>query len=101
MLLFIIVFNLFITFINCYLLLKLWVLYNSLKKITSDLINLEKQLNELFSVLPDLVLKGQEKTAELRQFYQKFLRQLAIAQKLFRNLQLLLSIWYRLENGFL
>ncbi|MGK7880920.1 MAG: hypothetical protein AB4060_12585 [Crocosphaera sp.] len=81
--------------------LKLWVLYNSLKKITSDLINLEKQLNELFSVLPDLVLKGQEKTAELRQFYQKFLRQLAIAQKLFRNLQLLLRIWYRLENGFL
>ncbi|MDJ0579843.1 hypothetical protein [Crocosphaera sp.] len=101
MLFFIIIFNLFITFINCYLLLKLWVLYNSLKKITSELINLEKQLNQLFYILPDLVLKGQEKTAELRQFYQKFLRQLAIAQKLFRNLQLLLRIWYRLENGFL
>ena len=101
MLLFIIIFNLFITFINCYLLLKLWILYNSLKKITSDLIHLEKQINELFSVLPDLVLRGQEKTAELREFYQRFLRQLAIAQKLFRNLQLLLKIWYRLENGFL
>ena len=100
MLFLIIIFNLFITCINCYLLLKLWVLYNSLRKITSDLINLEKQIDELFSVLPYLVLRGQEITAELRQFYQRFLRQLAIAQKLFRNLQLFLKIWYRLENGF-
>ena len=100
MLFLIIIFNLFITCINCYLLLKLWVLYNSLRKITSDLIHLEKQIDELFSVLPYLVLRGQETTAELRQFYQRFLRQLAIAQKLFRNLQLFLKIWYLLENGF-
>ena len=101
MLLFIIIFNLVITCINFYLVLKLWILYNSLKKITSDLTNLEQQINELFSVLPDIILKGQQGTAQLRQFYQRFLKQLAIAQRLFRNLRLLLKIWYRLENGFL
>ena len=101
MLLFIIIFNLVITCINCYLLLKLWKLYNSLKKITSDLINLEEQINELFSILPDLILRGQQGTTQLRQFYQTFLRQLAIAQRLFRRLRLLLKIWYRLDNSFL
>ncbi len=101
MLLFIIIFNLFITCINCYLLLKLWKLYNSLKKITSDLINLEAQINELFSVLPDLILRGQQGTTQIRQFYQKLLKQLAIGQKLFRRLRLLLKIWYRLDNSFL
>ncbi|MDJ0729073.1 MAG: hypothetical protein QNJ33_03690 [Crocosphaera sp.] len=101
MLLFIIIFNLVITCINCYLVLKLWKLYNSLKKITHDLIHLEEQINELFSLVPDVILRGQQGMAGLRQFYQKFLIQLGMVQKVFRNLKLLLKVWYRLDNGFL
>ena len=101
MLLFIIAFNLVITCINCYLVIKLWTLYDSLKKITSDLISLEQQIDELFSGIRNLMLKGQNKTVKVRQIYQKFIIQLAIAKTLLRNLRLLLKIWYRLENSFL
>ena len=101
MLLFIIIFNLVITCINFYLVLKLWILYTSLKKITSDLTNIEVQINELFSQAPGIILRGQRGTAQLRQLYLRFLQQLAIAQKLLRNFKLLLKVWSRLDKIFL
>ncbi|ACB50641.1 conserved hypothetical protein [Crocosphaera subtropica ATCC 51142] len=99
MLLFVILFNLVITCINCYLAVKLWQLYGSLKQITYQLTNIEQQMNELFSLAPDLMLKGQQGTVQLRQFYQKFLVQLAIAQRVFETVKLLWKVWYRVSNS--
>ncbi len=101
MLLFIIIFNLVITGINCYLVLQLWKLYDFLKKITSDLIELEQQMNELLAEVPDLILEGQQQTVQVRQFYQRFLIQLGTAQKIFKRLKLVWKVWYRLGNVFL
>ena len=101
MLLFIIIFNLVITVINCYLLLQLWKLYDFLKKITLDLIELEQQMNELLAEVPALILEGQEKMVQVRQLYQRFLVQLGTAQRIFKRLKLVWKVWYRLGNVFL
>lgn len=101
MLLFVIIFNLIITCINCYLVVKLWQLYGSLQQITYQLSNIEQQLGELFSVNRDLLIRGQQKTAQLRQYYQTFVIQIAIAQRLLRQLKLLWRVWSRLHNSSL
>ncbi len=98
MLLFVILFNLVITCINCYLVVKLWQLYGSLQQITDQLTNIEQQVGELFSLTRNQILKGQQETAQLRQYYQTLHIQLAIAQKMLRTLKLFWTIGYRLQN---
>ncbi|WP_107669092.1 hypothetical protein [Cyanothece sp. BG0011] len=98
MLLFVIIFNLIITCINCYLVVKLWQLYGSLQQITYQLNNIEQQLGELFALNRDLIVRGQQGTAQLRQYYRSFVIQIAIAQKVLRTLKLLWRVWYRLPN---
>ncbi len=100
MLLFIIILNLVITCISCYLVLQLWKVYNFLKKITSELIELEQQMNELLAEVPNLILAGQQQTIQVRQFYQKFLIQLGTTQRIFKRLKLLWTVWYRFGNVF-
>ncbi|MDJ0597461.1 MAG: hypothetical protein QNJ37_01240 [Crocosphaera sp.] len=98
MLLFVIIFNLVITCINCYLVFKLWQSYLSLQQLTYQLTDIEQQLNKLLSASPDLILRGQQRTAQLRKLYKKFLMQLAIAQKVFRSLKFVWKVWYRIQN---
>ncbi|WP_232285712.1 hypothetical protein [Crocosphaera chwakensis] len=87
-----------ITCINCYLVVKLWQLYGSLQQITDQLTNIEQQVGELFALTRDLILRGQQGTVQLRQYYQTLLIQLAIAQKVLRTLKLLWTVWYQLPK---
>lgn len=98
MLLFIIIFNLVITCINCYLVVKLWQLYGSLQQITEQLTNIEQEVGELFPLTRDQILKRQQETAQLRQYYQTLLVQVAIAQKVLQTLKFLWQVWYRLQS---
>ncbi len=95
MLLFVIILNLVLTFINCFLVVKIWKLYCFLKNVTYQLTYIEQQLDEIFSVAPDLILRGQQGASQLRKNYQKLLIQLKISQNVFRSLKFLGNLWYR------
>ncbi|MDJ0662307.1 MAG: hypothetical protein QNJ42_22885 [Crocosphaera sp.] len=98
MLLFVIIFNLVITGINCYLVIKLWQLYSDLKEVTHQLTKIERQIPQTLALIREQIFGGQQKTAQLRELYQQFLRQVVIAQRLFRRLKWLWKVWYRIQN---
>lgn len=95
MLLFVIILNLILTFINFFLVVKIWKFYCFLKNVTYQLTYIEKQLDEIFSVAPHLIFKGQQGTSQLRKNYQKLLIQLKISQNVFRSLKFLRNLLYR------
>ncbi len=94
MLLFVILFNLLLTLLNCYLLVQLLKLYGFLKNVTDGLTIIEQQFNEILTVTPVMLLKGQKNTSQLRQYYQKLLRQLTIIQTVVKTIKLFWKLYH-------
>ena len=95
MLPFVIIFNLLLTSLNCYLLVQLLKFYGVLKDVTNGLVIIEQQFTEMFAIVPPMLLKGQKNTSQLREYYQKLLRQVTIIQTLVKTLKLFWKLRYR------
>ena len=94
MLLFVIIFNLLLTLLNCYLFVQLFKFYAVLKKVTDGLTIMEQQFNQTLTVTPVMLLKGKKNTSQLRQYYQKALRQFTIMQTVVKSLKLFWKLYH-------
>ena len=99
MLLFVICFNLSLTLLNLYLVLRLLRLRQYLKCTTQRLIRLEKCSHRLLAPLPPNLTHAKQGTIQFRKSYQKLSRQLMLLQGLLQSLQVINLIWKRRKWG--
>jgi cell division protein FtsB len=95
MIIFIIIFNLLITLINIYLVLKIWKLRQLLMYVTDALQKSEVNARILFKLAPKLLLKQQQKLVYCRKTYQKLRIQIEQLRKIFTIVIWLIKIWQR------
>ena len=99
MLFFVICFNLSLTLLNLYLVLRLLQLRQYLKCTTKRLIRLEKCSHRLLAPLPQSLTQAKQGTIQLRKSYQKLSRQLMLLQGLLQSLQVINLIWKKRRWG--
>jgi hypothetical protein len=99
MLIFVIVFNLFLTLFNLYIAFRLWKLRRVLARVTKTLTMVERRLHRIFYPAPEIVLKGKQGTHELRQHYQRLLVQVELIEKILGLVSLGVGIWRRQLRG--
>jgi hypothetical protein len=99
MLLFVICFNLSLTLLNLYLVLRLLRLRQYLKCTTKRLIRLEKCSHRLLAPLSPNLNQAKQGTIQFRKSYQKLGRQLILLQGLLQSLQVINLIWKRRKWG--
>jgi hypothetical protein len=99
MLIFVIVFNLFLTLFNLYIAFRLWRLRRVLARVAKTLTMVERRLHRIFYPAPEVVLRGKQGTHELRQRYQRLLVQIELIEKIFSLVSLGIGIWRRQMRG--
>lgn len=95
MIIFIIIFNLLITLINIYLVLKIWKLRQLLMNVTDALQKSEVNARILFKLSPKLLLKQQKKLLDRRKNYQKLKIQIEQLRKILTIVLWVIKIWQR------
>ncbi len=76
MLIFVLIVNLFLSFLNFYIAFRLWKLRRRLERVTEAFSRLEGCIQQIFSPAPEIILQGQQNTHNLRESYRKLLLQL-------------------------
>ena len=98
MLLFVICFNLLLAIGNSYLAVRLWQWRGDLKRLTKNLIRLERCTNRIFTPAPANLHQAQVGTRQLRIRYQRLTRQLQFLQTLLRIVRFLRWIGQQQET---
>ncbi|MEB3312155.1 MAG: hypothetical protein VKJ02_18165 [Snowella sp.] len=93
MLLFVICFNLCLTLLNLYIVVRLWHLQQYLKCLTRTFTKLEKCSHRLLAPAPANLIHMKQGTVKLRRYYQLLARQLMLLESLLQGLQVIRSIW--------
>lgn len=95
MLVFIIIFNLFLTLLNLYIAIRLWQLRYFLIKVNRTLMMLERRIYKIFHPAPKVIFKGYTGAHTLHQSYLKLLFQLELITKIVSLASWCSKIWYR------
>jgi hypothetical protein len=95
MLVFIIIFNLFLTLLNLYIAIRLWQLRRVLARVTKTLNWVERRIHHICSKTPAIAIKGYKGTRTLRWQYQRLLLQLATVGKVSSVVGFGIAIWRR------
>jgi Uma2 family endonuclease len=90
-----IVFNLSLTLLNLYIVIRIWQIWRVLVKVTRTLDRVERRIHRIFAPAPEFVLKGQKGTHTLRLRYQRLLIQLAIAGQFLSVISFGVRFWQK------
>ncbi len=81
MLAFVILANVLLTLLNCYIAFRLYRLRRTLIRVRVTLTRVEQRIHRIFASAPAFVFKGQQGTHSLHQSYQRLAFQLAGLQQ--------------------
>ncbi len=93
MLLFVICFNLCLTLLNLYIVVRLWHLQQYLKCLTRTFTKLEKCSHRLLVPAPSNLTQMKQGTVQLRRYYHLVARQLMFLESVLQGLQAIRIIW--------
>jgi hypothetical protein len=79
---FVIIFNLLLTGMNCFLIVKVWQLRQTLGGVTQTLSNLDRDIYNIFHPAPPIIDRGQAGIHNLREVCQKKQRQIEQIQQI-------------------
>ena len=88
--------NLSITLLNIYIAIRIWQLRIIIARIATILVNYESYFNILLQAAPQVMERGQQNIAQVRQRYQLLQLQTAKIKQLFWLLNQSYQIWRRI-----
>ena len=93
MLTFVVIFNLFITLLNLWIIWKIFQMRRVLRRITATLAHIEQRAHAVLNPAPELILRGQTGTHYLRERYLVLEQQLHQLNKILSLLRLGYKLW--------